>query len=193
MRFRGPFSHWCQSDWVTTKKMIFKNKSMSIIIKRRVFYSFHYANDVRRVALIRNIGAIEGNKQATENEWEEVKKQGDRAIKKWIDENMENRTCLVVLVGEETANRKWVKYEIEHAWNTGMGVVGIYIHNINDPQTGKCKKGRNPFDLFTMGEDGENMSKIVKCYDPAPSDAYNDIRENLKDWIEEAIEIRKQY
>ena len=29
--------------------------------KRQVFYSFHYENDVRRAAQIKNIGVIEGN------------------------------------------------------------------------------------------------------------------------------------
>lgn len=39
--------------------------------KRQVFYSFHYANDVFRVQLIRNIGAIEDNKPVSENSWED--------------------------------------------------------------------------------------------------------------------------
>ena len=37
--------------------------------KRQVFYSFHYANDVMRTQLVRNIGAIEGNAPASANEW----------------------------------------------------------------------------------------------------------------------------
>lgn len=31
-------------------------------------------------------------------------------IEKWIDDNMNYRSCVVVLIGEETANRKWVKH-----------------------------------------------------------------------------------
>jgi hypothetical protein len=46
--------------------------------------------------------------------------------------NLNGRTCLVVLIGSLTARRKWVKYEIEQAWNAGPGVVGIYIHNLKD-------------------------------------------------------------
>lgn len=44
-------------------------------MKRQVFYSFHYGNDVMRVAQIRNIGALEDNKPVSENTWEEVKKK----------------------------------------------------------------------------------------------------------------------
>ena len=44
--------------------------------------------------------------------WEEVKRKGDDAIKKWIDDEMTGRTCAIVLVGAQTASRKWVTYEI---------------------------------------------------------------------------------
>jgi len=164
--------------------------------KRRVFYSFHY-KDVMRVAQIRNIGAIEDNKPVSENEWEEVKNKGKAAIEEWIDENMNYRSCVIVLVGEETAQREWVKYEIKKAWEDGKGLLGIYIHNIKDPsqcrlgRSGKCNKGDNPFEQFYL--DKKKLSNIVKCYNPDCRDAYNDIKDNLENWIEEAIEIRNQY
>ena len=159
--------------------------------KRQVFFSFHFKNDVMRVQQIRNIGVIEGNKPVSPSNWETVKKQGDTAIKRWINENMLYRSCVVVLIGEETANRKWVKYEIEKAWNEKKGVVGIYIHNIKCPNNGRSTKGGNPFDNFNI--DGTPMSSIVKCYNPSYHDAYNDIARNINYWIDEAIEIRKRY
>ena len=51
---------------------------------RRVFYSFHYKNDNWRAATVRNIGVVEGNSPASDNDWETVKKGGDAAIKRWI-------------------------------------------------------------------------------------------------------------
>ena len=159
--------------------------------KRRVFYSFHYAKDVMRASQIRQIGALEGNEPVSDNDWDEVKKKGKGNIGCWIDKNMEGRSCLVVLVGEETADREWVKYEIEHAWEKGMGVVGIYVHNIKDPRYGKSNQGHNPFENFTFK--GESFANIVKCYNPNPFDAYNDIANNLSKWVEEAIRIRNNY
>lgn len=153
--------------------------------KKQVFFSFHFDNDVMRIQQIRNIGVIEGNTPVSVNEWEEVKKKGDNAIEKWIDDNMKYRSCVVVLVGEETANRKWVKYEIKKAWKDGKGLVGIYIHNIKCPRDGKCSQGANPFDQFTF-EDGKKLSSVVKCHNPNSYDAYNDIAENIENWIESA-------
>lgn len=162
-------------------------------MKRQVFYSFHYKNDVRRVSQVRNIGALEDNKPVSDNEWEEVKRKGDDNIKKWINDNMNYRSCVIVMVGEETANRKWVKYEIEKAWNDGKGVLGIYIHNLKDPVTGKCSQGKNPFSSFTIKKDNKSLADIVKCYNSNPNDAYNYIKDNLEKWVEEAIKIRNNY
>ena len=157
--------------------------------KRQVFYSFHYANDVMRTQQVRNIGVIEGNTPVSANEWESVKKKGDTAIRGWIDNAMKNRSCVIVLVGSETANRKWVKYEIKKAWTDGKGLLGIYIHNLKDPNTGTGKQGANPFDSFTVGD--KKLSALVKCYNPKPTDAYSDISNNISDWIEAAIASRK--
>lgn len=155
--------------------------------KRQVFYSFHFDNDVMRVQQIRNIGAIEGNTPVSANEWEEARKRPG-AIEKWIDDNMKYRSCVLVLVGEDTANRPWVKYEIKKAWADGKGLLGIYIHNIKCPRNGKSSQGANPFDQFTLS--GKKLSSIVKCYNPSATDAYNDIAQNIESWIEEAIRIR---
>lgn len=43
-------------------------------MKRQVFYSFHYKQDSRRVAQIRNIGAIEGYASVSDYNLEKVKK-----------------------------------------------------------------------------------------------------------------------
>lgn len=92
-------------------------------LARRCFYSFHYMPDNWRVAIVRSIGIIEGNKPATDNDWESVEKAGDTAIKSWIAAQMKGRSCTVVMVGTNTADRKWINHEIIRSWNEGMGVV----------------------------------------------------------------------
>lgn len=156
---------------------------------RQIFYSFHYDNDVFRVQQIRNIGALEDNKPVSANEWETVKKGGDSAIEKWIDDNMKYRSCVVVLIGAKTANRKWVKHEIQKAWKDGKGLLGIYVHNLSCPRNGKCSPGPNPFAQFTF-KDGNGNVKSIPCKNPSSINAYNEIKDNLEDWIEEAIRNR---
>lgn len=155
--------------------------------KRQVFYSFHYDNDVFRVQQIRNIGALEDNKPVSANDWEKVKKGGDKAIENWIDDNMKYRSCVIVLIGEKTAQRPWVKYEIKKAWRDGKGLLGVHINNLKDPRTGTCSKGNNPFTQFTFKDKNDNV-KTIPCKTPSSSDAYNAIKNNMEDWVEEAIE-----
>ena len=157
-------------------------------MKRQVFYSFHFDNDVMRVQQIRNIGVVEGNKPVAPNNWEQIKRS-EYAVKKWIDDNMKYKSCVVVLVGSETASRKWVDYEIRKAWNEGKGIFGGYIHNLKDPRTGTCRKGANPFDNVLL-KNGQKLSSLVPCYDPNSWDAYNDIAKNLENWVDFAIKSR---
>lgn len=155
--------------------------------KRKVFYSFHYKNDVFRVQQIRNIGAVEGNSPVTPNQWETIKKSGKTAIKTWITDNLKNKSCVIVLIGAETAEREWVLHEIEQAYYLDKPIFGIYVHNLKCPNNGKSKKGKNPFDKFTIGDSNKKLSSIVKCYDPKFDDAYNDVKNNIERWIENSI------
>ena len=129
----------------------------------RVFYSFHYAPDNWRAATVRSIGAIEGNKPAPDNDWETIKKGGDVAIKKWIAQQMKGRSCTVVLVGTNTAGRKWINYEIIQSWDGGMGVVGIHIHGLKNSGGNVSTKGKNPFASIGYGNTGKKLSSIVHC------------------------------
>lgn len=144
-----------------------------------------------RVWQIRKMGAIEGNEPVAPNNWEQIKRS-EYAVKKWIDDNIKYKSCVIVLVGSETASRKWVDYEIRKAWNERKGLFGIYIHNLKDPITGTCRKGANPFDNVLM-RNGQRLSSLVSCYDPNSWDAYNDIAKNLENWVEEAISTRENY
>jgi hypothetical protein len=160
------------------------------MIRKPTFFSFHYANDVMRVQQIRNIGALEGNEPVSPNDWEQVKRGGEASIKRWIDENMKYKQCVIVLVGSETSSRPWVRYEIEKAWNDGKPLFGIHIHNLKCPRAGTCFKGQNPFDTFNF-TDGRKLSSVVKCYDPHPLYAYMEIANNIGSWVEQAIAQRR--
>lgn len=161
---------------------------------RKTFFSFHYKPDVTRVSQVRNIGTLESNRPATDNDWETVKGGGDAAIKRWITQQMNGRSCTVVLVGEDTAGRKWINHEIIESWNANMGVVGIHIHGLKNIQDSVANKGKNPFDCIDYGNTGKKFSSVVKCYNPTGSNSkekYAWIAEHLENAIEEAVKIRK--
>ena len=67
---------------------------------RKVFFSFKY-DDVARAMIVRNSWVTQDSAGFIDKaDFEEVKRKGDAAIKKWIDEQLKGTTVTVVLVGE---------------------------------------------------------------------------------------------
>lgn len=161
---------------------------------RHVFYSFEYKSDNWRASQIRNIGNVDGNKPAHDNDWEAICRGGDSAIERWIKEQMKGRTCTLVLIGATTAGRKWIDYEITESWKAGMGVAGIHIYQLLDRYKKPTNKGSNPFSKFNLAS--KPFDQIVRSYDPSgdnSKDVYAWISDNISAIIEEAIQIRGRY
>lgn len=165
---------------------------------RRAFYSFHFDADNWRAAQVRNCKAIDGNEPVSDNSWEQVKRGGDAAIQRWIDNELSGRSCTVVLIGAATAGRKWIEYEIQKSWNDRKGLVGVYINKLKDRNGYQSARGSNPFNGFTFKQNGMTyqLSDIVQAYEPPyfdSKDVYGYISENLASWVEEAVTIRNRY
>lgn len=69
-------------------------------MSRKVFYSFHFTPDSWRASQVRNIGIVEGNQPVSDNDWEDVKRGGNDAIQKWINNQLHGRSCTIVLIGK---------------------------------------------------------------------------------------------
>jgi MTH538 TIR-like domain (DUF1863) len=119
---------------------------------------------------------------------------GRRASDQEMDRRpMDGRSCTVVLVGTNTANRPWINHEIVESWNRGMGVVGLRIHGLKNLAGLISESGLNPFDFVTHGPSGQPLSALARCYDPAGADSkarYAWIAQYLSDAVEEAVAIR---
>ncbi len=139
---------------------------------RRVFFSFEYEHDVSRANVVRNSWVTQGKEAAgfiDAAEFEEIKKGGDAAIKKWIREQLNRTSVTVVLVGSHTCSSKYVKYEIEKSEERGNGLLGIDISKIKDlngETTERCGKIPEGYSFYLWNTDN----------------GYN----NLGDWIEQA-------
>lgn len=146
-----------------------------------VFYSFHYARDYWRVQQVMNIGAIDNNGMLNHQEWESVKRGGDRAIMNWIDRQMKYTSAVIVLVGAQTASRPWVRYEIDKALAIGKPVLGVRVNGLKDHEGRIDQEGANPFDYLGYER------YLIPLHTPFGWDSasrYADIRLNLKMWSE---------
>jgi len=157
-------------------------------MSRRVFFSFHYDQDILRVGQIRNSSIILAPGDTSvgfvdKASWESVKKSGNDTIKRWIDNQMANTPVTVVLIGSQTANRPWINYEVIESIKRGNGLLGIYVHNVADLNGYTDYKGLNPFDyLFWNNGNGAAISGTYPTYDWVQDSG----RQNLSVWIERA-------
>jgi len=157
--------------------------------ERRCYISFDAAHDLWRVQQVRNMGRIEAQPLLDRGAWDAVLRRGEEAVAAWVDDNMRGKECLVVLVGAQTASRKWVRYEIERAWRAGLGILAIHIHNLKDRNGRRAEKGADPFDGLLV----EGRAVEGRVYDPPFSDStavYEYIRNNVGQWISDAVNAR---
>ena len=137
---------------------------------RRVFFSFHYENDVWRASNVRNAGQFDARAAAGWNDaslWEKTKKQGDAAVQRLIDNGLEGTSVTVVLIGSHTSQRPWVTYEIKKSIERGNGLLGIRIHNMKDQQKKRSARGAVPKALTDGGYpvhdwDSSNLGRWVE-------------------------------
>lgn len=154
---------------------------------RKVFFSFHFERDVWRAGQVRNSWVTKDRESAgfwDSADWEEVKKKGNAAVEKWIDDQLKGTSVTVVLIGAETSTRPYVGYEIKQSHNKGNGLLGIYIHNMKDVNSKTDTKGLNPLSNWNVERDGKkvSLSDIYPAYDWVNDDGRN----KMGDWIETA-------
>ena len=130
---------------------------------RRVFFSFHYESDIWRASQIRNSWVTKPDRETAgfwdSAAWEEVKKKGDDAVKRWIDNQLNATSVTVVLIGEHTHARQWVKYEIVKSYKRGNGILGIHINRTKDRDGYITRRGLNPLKRigFIVSSDGKKI------------------------------------
>jgi len=147
---------------------------------RRVFFGFHYEKDIWRASQVRNSWVTKPDREAAgfwdAASWEEVKKKGDEAVKSWIRNQLKGTSVTVVLIGTETSERPYVRYEIQQSWEIDNGLIGVYIYNIKDQYLKTEPKGADPF--VKMGY------KNIKTYDWVIDNGYT----HLGEWVEAAYQ-----
>lgn len=140
---------------------------------RRVFFSFEYIHDVTRANVVRNSWVTQGREAAgfvDAAAFEEVKRGGDAAIKRWIREQLHGTSVTVVLVGSHTCLSDYVKYEIEQSKIQRNGLLEINISGIKNMQR------------HTSRWCGRMLTSQYSLYHWDHNNGY----ENLGTWVEQA-------
>lgn len=157
---------------------------------RKVFFSFHYSRDSHRVAQIRNCDAVTQHFDKTpfldKARWESIKNQGSSAVQKWINDNMNGTSVVVLCFGLETYNRPWVKYELEKAHTEGRGIIAIDMSGMNNMLAQSDSAGPNP---LNYAKDGLGRSLSYNSKYSTYHWNRDDGRSNIDNWIAKAAQL----
>lgn len=163
-------------------------------MSRHVFYSLHYEADRTRVTNLLASQVVEASREATEAEWLQLRRSGEFAIQRWLETQLKGRSCLIVLIGKDTASRPRVLHEIKRARQLHIGLLGVHIHHLKDANGQQSEKGENPFEHPESGL-GSSASK-VPVYDPPETDnqlTYRYIVDNIAQWADEAAALTRSW
>lgn len=120
---------------------------------KRVFFSFHYQDVIDfRANVVRNHWVCKEHRDEAgffdASLWESSKRTGDQSLKRLINDGLKGTSVTVVLIGEHTYARRWVRYEIMKSLEVGNKIFGVHINSIKC-RNGQTKvQGANPFDYL---------------------------------------------
>jgi hypothetical protein len=118
---------------------------------RRVFFSFHYKPDVQRSEVVKKSQFLRGKELAgffDSSAMEEAQRKDPESLRRFLTREMEGSSVVCVLIGKETAQRRWVRFEILQGLMDARGIVGVRVHTIADFNRTVTAAGSNPFDLL---------------------------------------------
>lgn len=157
---------------------------------RRVFFSYHYKNDICRVDQVRASWLARRDQPCPIFQdgslAEKVATRDEHRLKAMIDHALTATSVTVVLIGTETAYRKYVLYEIEKSILLGHGLLGVYIHQLRDATGRTALRGPNPLDKLNCPGTTWALSQQFETYDWVDDDG----PANLGHWIEAAARKR---
>ena len=157
---------WIIGNIVITQEITIDTKEEAI---NKVFFIFT-SEDIDRAIVVRKCWESEENKPFglfNRIEFDDLQKQGDSAIREWIDEQLIGTSVTVVLVGKETCSAQWVNYGIQKSIEKGIGLLGIDISKIKDSQGNKSERCGKipigyPFYLWNKDEGKANINEWIK-------------------------------
>lgn len=147
---------------------------------KRVFFSFHYddvemfrANVVRKHDLTKEDRDDAGFFDASI--WETAQRTGPDAVKRLINNALENTSLTAVLVGSDTFSRRWVRYEIVKSMQRGNGLFGVHINGIRDKDRTTKPYGPNPFEYLSVRYNSDGTALELSEWNNTTWQKYSDL------------------
>src|ERR1019366_2170566 len=131
---------------------------------RRTFFPFHYKPDVSKAWIVRNswvTKVAQGQRDDAgffdSSVFEAEQRESDDALKGFLRRGLENTTVTCILVGQQTALRRWVRYEIFRSFIRGNGLLAVRINSIASLNSPATLAGSDPFGSLAFWVDKDRL------------------------------------
>ena len=136
---------------------------------KKVFFSFHYQDVIDfRANVVRNHWIIkeknDGAGYFDKSIWEEAQRTSRLALKKLINSELIGTSVSCVLIGTNTYQLPWVRYEIFRSIYKCNKLIGVHINSIKGKDSKTKSLGLNPFNYtgIYFNADGSKYAFITR-------------------------------
>jgi hypothetical protein len=123
-------------------------------LARKTFFSFHYHPDISRAYVVRNSWLTRSDRDAAgffdSSVFEAKRRESEDVLKRFLKEAIDGTSVTCVLVGANTAWRRWVRYELVRSLMHGSGILAVSIHTIKGFNQSVCAAGENPLNCLAF-------------------------------------------
>lgn len=147
---------------------------------KRVFFSFHYQDVIDfRANVVRQSWVTKADRYEAgffdASLWEESKRKGDNSLKRLINNGLSGTSVTSVLIGSETFDRPWVRYEIFKSLEQGNHLLGVHINSISCKNGYTKSAGPNPFDYLGVQYNDRGSAVTLWEWNGDKWDSYSDV------------------
>lgn len=136
---------------------------------KKVFFSFHYQDVIDfRANVVRQHWVTKPNQEEAgfidRSIWEEAQKTSSLALKRLINSELTGTSNTCVLVGTNTYQRPWVRYEIFRSIYKLSHLFAVHINSIKGKDGNTKSLGLNPFNYTGVyfNKDGSQYAFITR-------------------------------
>lgn len=163
---------------------------------KKVFFSFHYQDIIDfRANVVRNHGQFKLNSQEAgyydSSMWEKARQEGDVALKRLINNKLQNTSNTCVLIGSETYLRRWVRYELLKSVKKGNHIFGVHINGIKCKNGNTKDLGKNPLDYVGIYAEDNQSYHLVEKKEDGKWYYYKEIDSSSKITISHQLELNR--
>lgn len=122
---------------------------------RRIFFSFHYQDVIDfRANVVRQHWVTKPDREEAgffdASIWENARRTNPTALKRLINSGLDRTSATCVLIGSETWQRPWVRYEILKSVLRGNHIFAVHINSITGKDKLTKQSGPNPLDFLGL-------------------------------------------